>query len=77
MTREEALKELSKKSYNIDEIKLDKEYIANKLDISINELEEYHSLPLKNFRDYKNESFIFDAGAKFLKFIGAEFAVKR
>ena len=77
MTREKALAELSKNSYDIDQIKLDKEYIANKLDISVKELEEYHSLPLKNFRDYKNESFIFDAGAKILRFIGAEFAVKR
>ena len=77
MTREKALAELSKNSYDIVKINLDKEYIANKLDISVKELEEYHSMPLKNFRDFKNESFIFDAGAKFLKFIGAEFAVKR
>ena len=77
ITREDALKELNKKPYNSNKISLEKEYIANKLDITVEELNHYHSLPLKNFRDYNNESFIFDTGAKFLKIFGSEFAVKR
>ena len=77
MSREDALNELKKCSYNEQQIQLDKEYIANKLDITLEELENFHSMPLKDFRDYKNESFIFDTGAKILKFFGSEFAIKR
>ena len=43
MTRADALKELKLESYDKELIKNEKEYIANKLDISLKELENHSS----------------------------------
>ena len=77
ISREQALSILENPPYTEVQLKLDKQYIADKLDISVEELMYYHQLPLKSFRDYNNESFIFDLGAWFLKSIGVEQAIKR
>ena len=77
ISRQQALSILEKPPYSETQLKLDKQYIADKLDISVDELMHYHQLPLKSFRDYHNESFIFDLGARFLKLIGVEQAIKR
>ena len=53
------------------------EFIANKLDISIDELKKYHQITLKSYKDYKNQLWMFNIGAKFLKKIGIERAIKR
>lgn len=77
MTREDALEQLKKLPY--DETTIDEEftYIATKLGISVEELRSYHTMPKKWFRDYKNQEWLFDLGARVLQFIGAEGAIKR
>ena len=77
MTREEALRELKEEPYNLDSIDDDFKYIANKLDISVDELRGYHEMDLKFYTDYPNIEWIFDLGAKFLQMLGSEAAVKR
>ena len=77
MTREEALRELKEEPYNLDSIDDDFKYIANKLDISVDELRGYHEMDLKLYTDYPNIEWIFDLGAKFLQMLGSEAAVKR
>lgn len=77
MTREEALSKLEKPAYNLETIDEDFEYIATKLGISVDELRHYHSMPKKTYRDYKNQEWLFDLGAKILKWLGVERAVKR
>ena len=77
MSREEALNVLKQQSFDPSTIDLDSQYIADKLDISIEQLNSYYKLPLKYYMDYRNESKIFDAGARILKKIGLEYAIKR
>jgi N-acetyl sugar amidotransferase len=77
MTREEALKELDKPDYNPDEIQYELEYIANKLDMTVKELEDCMNLPLKTHKDYKSESWIYDIGAKVMRLLGKERGGKR
>jgi N-acetyl sugar amidotransferase len=77
MTREEALERLKKPAYDPATIDEDFEYIATKLRISVAELRGYHEMPLKTFRDYKNQEWMFNLGAKVLKALGVERAVKR
>ena len=77
MTRDEALKELEKLPYNKETIGEDIQFIANKLDISVDELMQYHSMEKKWWFDYKNEKRIFDFGAKILQFFRIEFSIKR
>ena len=77
MTRDEAVKELEKLSYNKETIDEDIQFIANKLDISVEQLMMYHSMEKKWWFDYKNEKKIFDFGAKILQFFRVEFSIKR
>ena len=77
MTRAEALDKLSKPAYDPVTLAEDFEYIATKLGISVQELRSYHEMPLKTYRDYKNQAWMFDLGAKVLKALGVERSVKR
>lgn len=77
MTREEALLKLEQPAYDPATIDEDFEYIATKLGITVAELRHYHQMPLKTFRDYKNQQWLFNLGAKVLKLLGVERAVKR
>lgn len=77
MTRDEALQRLKKPAYDPATIDEDFEYIATKLRISVDELRMYHEMPLKTYKDYKNREWLFDLGAKTLKALGVERAVKR
>jgi N-acetyl sugar amidotransferase len=77
MTRAVALEKLTQSAYNTETIEEDFEYIATKLGISVDELRHYHSMPKKTYRDYKNMERLFDLGAKMLKLLGVERAVKR
>ncbi len=77
MTREEALLKLKNSSYDIENLDHDIEYIANKLDISVNQLNNYFNSPNKTYKDYKNQQFIYDIGAKFMRILGIEKGGKR
>lgn len=77
MTREEALQELRNPSYDPSTIDQEIEFVANKLDISVNELMGYMELPKKSFRDYKNQKVVYDLGAKAMRMIGLERGGKR
>lgn len=77
MTRDEALERLKQPAYDPATIEEDFEYIATKLGISVQELRGYHEMPLKTYKDYNNREWLFDLGAKALKALGVERAVKR
>lgn len=77
MTREEALEKLKAPAISDDDAKHDFEYIATKLDISVEELQKYFDQPNKTYKDYKNQQSLFDLGAKVLKYIGVERSIKR
>jgi hypothetical protein len=52
-------------------------YIATKLGITNAVLKGYLTMDKKFYWDYKNQESIFKAGAKVLKFLGAERSIKR
>lgn len=64
MTREEAIEELKKKPYNLETMKDDFKYIATKLGITIEELQQYFDMPLKFYWDYKNSMQFYSTLAK-------------
>ena len=66
MTRNEALNILEEKPYNETTIKQELNYIAKKLNISVEELNSYHKAPKKYYYDYKNQKRIIDLGARVL-----------
>ena len=77
MTREAALEKLEKPAYDPATLADDFEYVASKLGIPVEELRHYHTMPRKTYRDYRNQEWLFNVGAKALKMIGAERAIKR
>lgn len=77
MNREEALEKLKKPAYDSATIDDDFQYIATKLGVSVEELRCYHSMPLKSYKDYPNQEWMFDLGAYVMKKLGIERAVKR
>jgi len=52
MTREEAFQELEKPLYNENELREDKEFLAKKMGLSVEEFDEIMLQPNKTFRDY-------------------------
>ena len=77
MTRDEALKKLKNLPYDKNNIKNDFEYIANKLSISVKELQGYMDMPKKTFRDYRSQESIYNFGAKIMRLFGIELGGKR
>ena len=77
MTRDEAFEKLKTPAISDEDAKHDFEYIATKLDISVEELQKYFDQPNKTYKDYKNQQSLFDLGAKVLKYIGVERSIKR
>lgn len=69
MTRDEALSELEKPPYDPGTIEQEFNYIAAKLDISVDELRSYHEMPKKYYWDYRNQRRIFEWGERILSVI--------
>lgn len=77
MTRDEALEKLRQPPYDASTINYDLEYVANKLGISVDELNSYMELPRRTYRDYKSQRQIYDWGARVMKALGLEVGGKR
>jgi N-acetyl sugar amidotransferase len=77
MTRDEALKKLSRPAYDEATIAQDFEYVATKLGISVKELQSYMDAPNKTYKHYKSQSSIFAFGAKAMRLLRLETAIKR
>lgn len=77
MTREVAIEKLKEPPYDASSIQQDFEYIANKLGISVEELNGYLKGPNKTYKDYASQENIYKIGAKVLKALGLEKAGKR
>ena len=77
MTREDALKKLKQSPFDESTIAYDLEYVANKLRVSVEELNSYLVLPKRTYRDYKSQRQIYEWGAKTMKALGLEVGGKR
>jgi len=77
MTREEATRKLKVPAYDKKTIKQDFKFVANKLGITIDELQSYMDMPLKTYKDYKSQRNIYMIGAKVMRILGLEKGGKR
>jgi N-acetyl sugar amidotransferase len=77
MTRELALEKLKLPAHDPENIVDDFEYVANKLGITVQELNHYFYGKNKTYKDYKNQQFIYNIGAKLMRFFGLEKGGKR
>lgn len=72
MTRKEALERVSKPEMSQEFLKQEFEYVANKLDLTIQELQKIFEGENKTYASYKNKKNIIDLGAKTMRFLGLE-----
>lgn len=72
MTREEALDRISRPELSEQFLKQEFEYVAHKLDLSVEELQKIFEGENKTFRDYKNKRNLIGFGARFMRSLGLE-----
>jgi hypothetical protein len=72
MTRDSALNRISRPEMDDHFLKQEFEYVAHKLDLSVNELQKLFDLPKKTYRDYKNKRDLIGFGASAMRWIGLE-----
>lgn len=72
MTREAALERISKPELEENFLKSEFEYVANKLDLSIEQLQEIFDGANKSYRDYKNKRFLIGVGSRVMRALGLE-----
>jgi N-acetyl sugar amidotransferase len=77
MTRDEALEKLRTPALDDATVRQEFEYVANKLEISTEELTGYFKAVNKTYRDYKSQEAIYMLGAKVMKALGLEIGGKR
>ncbi len=72
MTRDQALNRISKPEMDEHFLRQEFEYVAHKLDLTVNELQALFEMPKKTFRDYKNKRDLIGFGANVMRKIGLE-----
>lgn len=77
MSREEAIEQLKQPPYDNAAIQQEFEFVANKLGITVAELDGYLHMPKRTYRDYKNQRQIYDLGARAMRALGLEAGGKR
>lgn len=77
MTRDEALSRLLQPPFDEATVQREKEYVANKLRITVDELNSYLSAPKRTYRDYRSQKDLYRLGARVMSLIGAERGGKR
>jgi N-acetyl sugar amidotransferase len=77
MTRDEALQRIAQPAYDPETIHQDFEYVATKLDISVEQLKAFMDAPKRTYRDYKNKMAILQFGATVMRAIGARRGILR
>lgn len=77
MTRAEALARLQAPPFDDATAQREAEYVASKLQISVDELTGYLTGPSRTYRDYRSQKDIYKIGAKVMALFGAERGGKR
>lgn len=72
MTREQALERIAKPELSDEFMKNEFKYVANKLGLSVDELQQIFEQPNKSYRDYKNKLWLIQLGAKLINMLGIE-----
>jgi hypothetical protein len=77
MTRQDALQKLTQPALDDATVRQEFEYVANKLDIPIAELQSYLDGPNKTYRDYRSQEVFYSLGARVMRAFGLELGGKR
>jgi N-acetyl sugar amidotransferase len=77
MTREEALARIAKPEISDQEMRDDFEYVAKKLDLTKDQLQDLFDGENKSFRNYKNKLFLLNLGTTIMRLLGVEKRVIR
>jgi N-acetyl sugar amidotransferase len=77
ITREAALEILKNPALDDITVRQEFEYVANKLEISIDELRGYLVGPNRTYRDYRSQEMFYRLGARAMKMLGLELGGKR
>lgn len=72
MTRDAALERISRPELDDHFLQQEFEYVAHKLDLSVQELQEIFEGENKTFHDYKNKHWLIGLGAKMMSVMGLE-----
>jgi N-acetyl sugar amidotransferase len=72
MTRDAALARISQPEMDEHFLAQEFEYVAHKLDLSVEELQKLFDQPKKTFRDYRNKRWLISLGANMLRWLGLE-----
>ena len=72
MTRDQALERISKPEMDEQFLRQEFEYVANKLDLTVEQLRFIFEGENRTFRDYKNKQKLVGLGAKAMTFLGLE-----
>jgi hypothetical protein len=72
MTREQALERISQPEMDEHFLQQEFEYVANKLDLKVNELQAIFDGENKTYRNYRNKRWLIVIGSKLLRYIGLE-----
>lgn len=77
MLRDDAEARLKEPAYPIEEVEKDYDFIASKLRISVEDLKQYHSMPIKSYKDFKNQEFLFTFGSRIIRMLGIDKNAKK
>lgn len=77
LARDEALRRIAQPPYDEATIEQDFEYVATKLDLSVDELRELMNGPNKSYRDYKSSMALIGLGTQVLRMLGVQHAIIR
>ena len=72
MTRDEALQRISEPEMDSHFLEREFEYVANKLDLTVEELQKIFEGENKTYKDYKNKRFLIGIGANVMQRLGLE-----
>ena len=72
MPRDEALQRIAQPAYSEDTIAHEFEYVATKLDLTVEELQALMKGPNKTYRDYKSSMPLIDLGTRVLRGLGVQ-----
>ena len=77
MSRKNALKLLQEPSFDDATIANEIEFVAKKLEVSVEDLKSFMRLPRMNYKDYKNQMWLYDYGSRIMRVMGLEVGGKR
>ena len=77
MEREEALEKLRSLPYDPEQVEHELDFVAKKLEISVDELITYRDMPKRTYLNYKSQGNLYSIGRKIFKALGLEIGGKR